>query len=145
MPLVLAAALGLAGLLFVLYPLLGPERTARENGLATPPAEVADGERLARAALREVEFDHSLGNLEDDDYQALRARYERRALSALRLRYQRERELDDRIERELAELRAEATASPSAGPTMRTFTPTQPRAPRSPAPQGPRTRRGKGL
>jgi hypothetical protein len=144
MPLAFAALLGLAGLVFVLYPLFNQER-AVDDGLAIPAAELADGERLARAALREVEFDHALGNLDDHDYAALRTRYERRALAALGLRYQRERELDARIERELAELRERADA-PSGRPiTPETAssglgTPPQRRT----SPQGPLARRRKG-
>jgi cytochrome c-type biogenesis protein CcmI len=157
MPLIIAGLLGLAALVVVIYPLLGLERPLQDGGLPAPVAELAERERLARTALREVEFDHSLGNLDDGDYQALRERYERRALAALKVRYQREQELDARIERELAELRtridrgqadvrasAELTgeaspeASPSARPAVRM------RATR-PEPQGPRTRRRRGV
>lgn len=144
MPLVLAAVLGLAGLLFVLFPLFA--RVAHSARPSSAASEAADGEQLARTALREVEFDHSLGNLEDADYLALRARYEQRALSALKLRYERERALDERIERELAALRARADVDAGDradnASSRRSTVPTRPRRATS---QGPRTRRGKGL
>ncbi|MBF6590252.1 MAG: hypothetical protein IVW57_06925 [Ktedonobacterales bacterium] len=139
MPLLLAALLGLAALCFVIYPLLGVERPRAAGTPVTPATELADREQSAKAALREVEFDYSLGNLEATDYQTLRERYERRALAALKLRYQREQELDAQIERELAELRArgepDAAASPS---TAARPTPAHPRGPRT-------RRRGKGV
>lgn len=107
MPLVIAVLLGLAGLAIVIFPLLGLDRETAEAEAGGPIAEVAERERSARDALREVEFDHRLGNLDDSDYQALRARYERRALAALKTRYQREQELDALIEQQLDALRAQ--------------------------------------
>lgn len=107
MPLVIAILLGLTGLIIVIYPLLGLDRETSEALASGPVAEIAERERSARDALREVEFDHRLGNLDDADYQALRARYERRALAALKTRYQREQELDALIERQLDVLRAQ--------------------------------------
>jgi cytochrome c-type biogenesis protein CcmI len=166
MPIVIAALLGLSGLVIVLYPLLGLERERADAGLPAPATELADRERLAKTALREVEFDHALGNLDDADYHALRQRYERRALAALRVRYQREQELDARIERELAALRAGGNVNGHARPATRRVAaeaPTTPdaAAPRrtsatpsatpsatqqsAPAPRGPRARRGRGV
>jgi hypothetical protein len=139
----------------VLYPLLGLERPSADAGLPAPVAELADRERLAKTALREVEFDHSLGNLDDADYAALRQRYERRALAALRVRYQREQELDAQIERELAELRAgggtngdpRPTAAPlaSQAPASRASTTRGTTQSATAGPRGPRARRRKGL
>jgi len=68
-------------------------------------AQQADREESARAALQEVEFDYQLGNLGEDDYRSLRERYMRRALSALKSRHERERELDDAIEEQVRKLR----------------------------------------
>lgn len=105
MPLLIAILLGLSGLIIVIYPLLGIGREAPDAVGGGPMADVAERERSARDALREVEFDHRLGNLDDADYQALRTRYERRALAALKARYQREQELDALIEQQLDALR----------------------------------------
>ncbi len=68
----------------VAAPLLRPRRS-------TPRAAVGDPERyrlekekeLAYAAIKEAEFDHEMGKLSTEDYGALRAKYEARALSAL--------------------------------------------------------------
>jgi hypothetical protein len=106
MPLIIAVFLGLSALVVVCYPLLGLVTTTDAFEVADPLAEVADRETQAKRALREVDFDHRLGNLEDVDYESLRDRYEQRALEALRERYAREQELDLRIDRELATLRA---------------------------------------
>lgn len=105
MPLLIAVLLGLSGLIVVIYPLLGLDRESADALSRGPLGEVAERERSARDALREVEFDRRLGNLDDEDYQALRTRYEERALVALKARYQREQELDALIERQLDALR----------------------------------------
>jgi hypothetical protein len=114
MPLLIAVLLGLSGLLVVIYPLLGLDRESADALTRGPLGEVAERERSARDALREVEFDRRLGNLDDDDYQALRARYEERALIALKARYQREQELDVLIERQLDALRQHGSTVESA-------------------------------
>lgn len=105
MPLLIAVLLGLSGLIVVIYPLLGLDRQSPDALTGLPLADMAEREWTARDALREVEFDHRLGNLDDADYAALRSRYERRALSALKVRYQREQEIDALIERQLDDLR----------------------------------------
>lgn len=114
MPLIIAVFLGLSALVVVCYPLLGLITTTEAAEVVDPLAEVADRETQAKRALREVDFDHRLGNLEDVDYESLRDRYEHRALEALRERYEREQELDARIDRELAALRAGQSSSNGA-------------------------------
>ena len=103
MPLLIAILLGLAAAVITLYPLLGLRGTSDVSPAAL--AGLAERERLAKDALREVEFDYRLGNLEIADYEDLRDRYEQRALAALKARYQREQELDALIERQLDILR----------------------------------------
>lgn len=122
MPILIAALLALSAAIIVLYPLLGLTReTAPEQSApAAPLADAAERERLARQALREVEFDYTLGNLEASDYEELRDRYENRALAALKARYQREQELDALIEQRLDALRqsdASEHASEASAPT----------------------------
>lgn len=163
MPLVLAALIGLVGMLIVIYPLLGIGHTRERAAVADSLADVAARERTAKAALREVEFDFRLGNLDRADYTVLRARYEERALSALQARYRQEQSLDAVIERELAMLRtreAEARMADelSAAPAARdgsadVSTPTlAPRPatrvahpPTPPSMRGPHARRRKGV
>jgi hypothetical protein len=122
---VVAVLLGVFALAFVLYPLYQKEfpsmnkesptinrgaTTRRVEHAASPlpgdiTAQQADREESARTALQEVEFDFQLGNLGEDDYRSLRERYMRRALSALKSRHDRERELDDAIEEQVRKLR----------------------------------------
>jgi tetratricopeptide (TPR) repeat protein len=73
-------------LAFVLWPLM----TRRGEGNATPgiaPADAAlelgEEKTTVYRALRELAFDHEAGHLSDDDYEALRARYESRAADIL--------------------------------------------------------------
>jgi hypothetical protein len=107
-PLLLAALLGLSALAIVLAPLFVPAPAGDADPAAAPA--LAERERAAKAALRDVELDYQLGNLDGDDYRALRDRYTRRALTALKGRYDRERALDAAIEERVAALRAAAPA-----------------------------------
>ncbi|GHO89592.1 hypothetical protein [Dictyobacter formicarum] len=113
MALMIAIVLGILALVFVLYPLYrGP---ANKGGLGRtavtqeqPAAEVtelAEEEQQARSAIQEVELDYQLGNIEEPDYRSLRERYMRRALTALKSRYEREQEIDDDIEQQLQQLK----------------------------------------
>jgi hypothetical protein len=106
MAIVIALALGLLALAFVLYPLLrrAPEAVpvpATQLASAEEMAQPLEREQAARSALQEVELDFQLGNIEEPDYRALRERYMKRALVALKARYEREQELDDLIEEQL--------------------------------------------
>jgi hypothetical protein len=115
LPLLLAALLGGCALFIVLAPLLAPDGAARAHAVAETGG-LADREALAKQALREVEFDHQLGNLAEDDYRSLRERYMRRALAAMKGRYDRERTLDDVIEEQVRAAREVEDAS-AGGPT----------------------------
>jgi hypothetical protein len=108
-----AILLGVLALAFVLYPLYQHANIKAQPG-ALPSAlqapadastQQADREEAARRALQEVELDFQLGNLGEGDYRSLRERYMRRALSALKFRYDRERELDEKIEEQVRKLR----------------------------------------
>jgi hypothetical protein len=111
MAILIAIALGLLALVFVLYPLFrrtpAPVQaaSARELELELVKTEEPDGplerEQAARSALHEVELDFQLGNIEEPDYRDLRERYMKRALVALKARYEREQELDELIEEQL--------------------------------------------
>ena len=80
------AAIGLPALAIVLWPLLrgGAGRTAVSS--AAPPdrrLELAEEKASTYRALKELAFDHEAGSLSDDDFQALRDRYEGRAADLL--------------------------------------------------------------
>lgn len=67
-----------------------------------------ENEQSARAAIQEVELDYQLGNISEADYSALRERYLRRALVAMKSRYDHndhDQELDDNIEARLRQMR----------------------------------------
>src|SRR5438105_3223916 len=101
-----AIGLGLCTLAFVLYPLY--HRTSASGQASTAEdtlVQPTEREQAARAALHEVELDYQLGNIADTDYGTLRERYMRRALAALKSRYEREQELDEVIEEELRRLK----------------------------------------
>ncbi|GCE25892.1 hypothetical protein KDA_13760 [Dictyobacter alpinus] len=110
MALLIAVVLGLLALAFVLYPLYRrPAQNKPANGETNEPmvesSELAESEQLARSAIQEVELDYQLGNIEEPDYRSLRERYMRRALTALKSRYEREQEIDTEIEEQLQKLK----------------------------------------
>ena len=80
-PLIVGALLAVAALVIVLYPLFDdlalPARRARARETAAPSVEAVQ-------ALREIEFDRETGKLSDSDYNALKTRYTREAVAALR-------------------------------------------------------------
>jgi hypothetical protein len=139
--LLIGLLMGLTALVLVIYPLLGLDRTTgvgqvpSAGGQERQPGAVGDmteRESAARQALLDVDFDYHLGNLDEEDYTQLRDRYEERALVALKARYERERELDALIEKQLVALKARdrqgtASARRPAGTTAvaepRTVTP----------------------
>jgi hypothetical protein len=80
-PLIVGALLAVIALVVVLYPLfddLSPRtRRARKPEGGTPSVEAVQ-------ALREIEFDRETGKLSDSDYAALKTRYTREAVAAMR-------------------------------------------------------------
>lgn len=80
-PLIVGALLAVIAMVLVLYPLFDelslPSRRARAPGGATPQVEAVQ-------ALREIEFDRETGKLSDGDYSALKTKYTREAVAAMR-------------------------------------------------------------
>ncbi|TMD79091.1 MAG: hypothetical protein E6I97_05530 [Chloroflexi bacterium] len=124
--LLIALALGISALAFVLYPFYRstPVRPEKQKNTALFPwieerapetanghangaggAGASEGEQAARTALYEIELDYQLGNISESDYRKLRERYLQRALVALKSRYDREQELDDVIEVQLRKMK----------------------------------------
>ena len=60
---------------------------------------------LAIEDIRELDFDHDLGNLSEEDHQALREQSKRRAVAVLKQLQAQEGRLDDEIEQAVAALR----------------------------------------
>jgi hypothetical protein len=101
---------------FVLRPLVTPRR----RQLAPVPAPLAD--LLARRsylvdAIRDVDFDYSMGKVTLAEYESTRGRFMREAAEVLRDLNQQSGTLDAKINREIAEL--QALARKSAGPLDR--------------------------
>lgn len=118
MPIIIAILLGLSALLVVIYPLLGLDHAAASAAGTDALSDMTERERSAKMALRDVDFDYRLGNLDESDHDALRDRYERRALAALRTRYEREQALERLIDEQLAALQDRKGGSkPAAGNT----------------------------
>ncbi|MDI3340562.1 MAG: hypothetical protein QJR03_08520 [Sphaerobacter sp.] len=89
---------------FVLQPLL----RARRQAAAVPPARLADLQ-ARRAylldAIREVDFDYSLGKVAQVEYEEVRARYLREAAGVLRELEQETSTVDAEIDQEIRRLR----------------------------------------
>jgi hypothetical protein len=81
--LVVGTILAVGALAYVLFPLLVAPALAPRNVRLYGPPSVAP-EEDAVVALREIEFDRATGKLSDVDYEELRTRYTRHALTALR-------------------------------------------------------------
>ena len=82
MALVIGAAIAVAALVYVLFPLfdaVAPVRSRVSPRPAAAPESSID-------ALREIEFDRATGKLSDDDYASLKATYTRSALVEMRSR-----------------------------------------------------------
>ena len=95
---VVAVMLGIAGLSFVLYPLYRPllkvaPMSSTQGQTTSSATTISEREQAARSALQEVELDYQLGNISDEDYNILRERYVRRALRALKSRYEQDKQL----------------------------------------------------
>ena len=80
--LLIGAALAVAALLYVLFPLFDTAAPVRSRP-ASRPSAVPES---AIDALREIEFDRATGKLSDDDYAALKTEYTRTALVEMRAR-----------------------------------------------------------
>jgi len=80
------AAIVLPALAIALWPLLRGGSGGATTSFAAPPdrrLELAEEKDSTYRALKELAFDHEAGSLSDDDFQALRDRYEGRAADLL--------------------------------------------------------------
>ena len=154
MPLVIAILLGVSAAAIVAYPLVVAQTATAPDASPAALLVASEHEQSAKQALRDVDFDYRLGNLEAADYAALREKYERHALVALKARVERERAADELIDQELARLRVQQA---KRGGSRRGAAGESAAAPRSangsarvesngdrPTTRGPRTRRRKG-
>jgi hypothetical protein len=68
---------------FVAWPLLQPDAPAQIGAKDAVEGSPEREKELALLAIREADFDHRTGKMSDEDYAALRAELEGRALSAM--------------------------------------------------------------
>lgn len=106
----LALLATLAAFAFVTLPLIRSGRREAEAE-AAGLAELVSQRDLAIEDIRELDFDHDLGNLSEEDHQALREQSKRRAVAVLRQLQAEEGRLDDEIERAVAALRSSGTGT----------------------------------
>ncbi len=107
LPVVIGVVLVLLGVVLVLYPVL---RRAADK--MTPPLDhdAGDDNLAARRVsvyreLLDLEFDWRVGKLSAEDYYQLCQALKAQAAELLRLEEQTDRELEERLEREVAALR----------------------------------------
>jgi hypothetical protein len=116
MSILVAIVLGVFALAFVLYPLyhrpfmgvqmpISPLSAPYQGEGEHEEGSPTERERSARNELQEIELDYQLGNISESDYTLLRERYMRRALIALKSRYDREQEFDEVIEEKLRQMK----------------------------------------
>lgn len=109
--LALGTLLAVGALAFVLYPLFAGSPTTTHRPSAPPVSAEAE----AVTALREIEFDRETGKLSPADYDALRARYTKQALDAMR-RETAPLSRDELTEAAIAAYRARLKECPTCGP-----------------------------
>jgi hypothetical protein len=81
--LVVGTLLALGALTWVLLPLFAPATLGVAPRRAVDSSD-AEPEDPSIQALREIEFDRATGKLSEEDYESLKARYMRRAVTSLR-------------------------------------------------------------
>jgi type II secretory pathway component PulM len=99
----LALLLTAAAFAFVARPLIQRRRPADVAG--SDLAELLSERDLALEDLRDLDFDHDLGNLSEADHQELREQSKRRAVAVLKQLQAESGRVDEEIEQAVAALR----------------------------------------
>ena len=109
MPLAIAIVIVLLAFAAIAYPLVRRtrRRAAPEVTTASDIQRILDSRDTLLRALRDLDYDKSLGNLSDNDYQLLRADYEQEAVEIYKALDARAGILPDAIEREVKRARKE--------------------------------------
>jgi len=68
---------------FVAAPLFGPAETAPEEALPSERERWERQKHQALVAIKEVELDHQMGKLSEEDFARMRTRFEQQALDAM--------------------------------------------------------------
>jgi len=99
---VLALLAAAAAVGFAAWPLL--RRSAVDTG-AADLSDLAGQRDLAIEDIRELDFDHDLGNLSEEDHEELREQSKRRAVGILKQLQAEDGRIDQEIEHAVAALR----------------------------------------
>ena len=100
----LALLATVAAVCFAAWPLVRGRGGAADEG-GDELGELVSQRDLAIADIRELDFDHDLGNLSEEDHQALREQSKRRAVAILKQLQAQEGRIDEEIEQAVAALR----------------------------------------
>ena len=99
----LALVVAAAAIAFAVWPLL--RRSGAAEAEALELSDLTNQRDMAIEDLRELDFDRALGNLSDEDHQALREQSKRRAVGILKQLQAHEGRIDEEIEQAVAALR----------------------------------------
>ncbi|HVA24109.1 MAG TPA: hypothetical protein VMW62_06910 [Chloroflexota bacterium] len=98
-----------AAVVFTAWPLV---RRGQQGGTDSAElSELVSQRDLAIEDIRELDFDHDLGNLSEEDHQELREQSKRRAVAILKQIQAQDGRIDEEIEQAIAALRGSAPAS----------------------------------
>jgi hypothetical protein len=105
----LALLATMAAVAFAAWPLVRRERRAELD--AAEVNDLVSQRDLAIEDIRELDFDHDLGNLSEEDHQAMREQSKRRAVGILKQLQAQDSRIDEEIEQAVAALRGPASES----------------------------------
>ncbi len=106
----LALLATVAAVAFAAWPLVRGEQKPVQAD-AAELSELMSQRDLAIDDIRELDFDRDLGNLSEEDHQALREQSKRRAVTILKQLQAQESRIDEKIEQAVAALRGATSTS----------------------------------
>ncbi len=109
-----AVILVVAVVAFVVYPLIRPQRSPLD-GASSQSEELLRRRDRVYTELRELEFDHRVGKVTDEDYAEAREQLETEAARILQAIDVELKAIDDEIERQVRRLREGRRACPACG------------------------------
>jgi hypothetical protein len=104
MELLLGATVVAVAIGFVVWPLFRPAQTADEPRAEAAPSGIANRRQIYREVL-ELEFDHRVGKLTDEDHRSLSEACLARATALVAEEERRIEAAERRVEQEIAEMR----------------------------------------
>jgi photosystem II stability/assembly factor-like uncharacterized protein len=114
-PLLLTVVAALSAVAYVVTPLRRPPPATPDGSVDT----LRERQEAAVLALRELDYEHSIGKLADTEYFPLRDRYARQAMTLLKQLDQREQGRDEALERAIGQRRQVLRTTPAAATASR--------------------------